>query len=51
MFSGLIFNAIHLRSSNKVTNANNGNIDVLKDMLDIRDASKHCHVLLDIDQV
>ncbi len=39
-----------MKWNNNVTNGENGNIGVLKDMIDIRDGFKHCDVL-DTDQV
>ena len=50
MFSGLNCNAIHLKWNNNFTADDNGNIGVLKDMIDIRVGFKHCDVL-DTDQV
>ena len=50
MFSGLNFNAINLKWNNNVTDEDNGNITVLKDMMDIRDGLRHCDVH-DTDQM
>ncbi len=44
MFSGLNFNAIYLKWNNTITNEDNGNIGILRDMIDIRDGFKHCDV-------
>ncbi len=50
IFSGLNVNVIHLKWYNNITNEENGNVGVLKDMIDIRDGFKHCDAL-DIDHV
>ncbi len=42
MYSGLNCNVIHLKWNNNITNEDNGNLGVLKDMIDITYGFKHC---------
>ncbi len=45
MFSGLKVKAIIWKWNHNATNGDNGYIDVVKDMIDIRDGFKFCDVL------